>query len=146
MLEIKLNFENDILKRVALISPSILKNINHVVKQAAFLIRNTAVKKIQHGDRTGRLYLRYRGGKNPIAHRASAPGEPPKTDTGRLVASIRTNFYDLTAEVGSDVKYSAFLETGTSKMKPRPWLAISRDENNSKIDTLIDKAINDALK
>ena len=39
---------------------------------------------------TGRIYL---GGKNRnIEHQASAPGSPPAVDTGRLRASISTNW------------------------------------------------------
>jgi HK97 gp10 family phage protein len=67
----------------------------------------------------GRVYGRRR-------HRASAPGDGPAVDTGRLRASIahevgRTGT-TLVARVGTDVEYAKFLELGTSKMAARPFL------------------------
>jgi len=66
------------------------------------------------------------GGRRYGRHVASAPGMPPNTDTGRLVASIGVD--DVTDEpfgvsVGTNVKYGAYLEFGTGRMKRRPWLA-----------------------
>lgn len=59
-------------------------------------------------------------------HRASAPGDPPATDTGRLVTSIgnelATDEKGLHARVGTNVKYALFLELGTRRMAPRPFL------------------------
>lgn len=146
MVEIKLNFDDIATRKLGLLDVNLAQNLNSAVKDAAFIIEATAKKKISHGSRTGRVYRLYRGGQRPIIHKASAPGEPPKTDTGRLVNSIRTNFYALRAEIGSDVKYSAFLETGTSKMQPRPWLESSLDENSSKVKALFDNAIKESLK
>lgn len=59
-------------------------------------------------------------------HRASAPGDGPAVDTGRLRASITRETGKvgsvLVARVGTDVKYAKWLELGTSKMSPRPFL------------------------
>jgi hypothetical protein len=62
----------------------------------------------------------------------SSPGEPPRVDTGRLVASwsIRRGggVGRWTAEVVNTAKsprrapYPAYLHTGTRKMAPRPYL------------------------
>lgn len=72
-------------------------------------------------------------------HIASRPGEPPAIDTGILRASI-TNEVELKgvgvegrvgpdieyiaakAPVGTNVEYGYYLEIGTSKMAPRPFL------------------------
>lgn len=141
MIELRVDFKQEALKRIPLLSPILLKNLDDAIRKAALLVEGTAKKKIQQGTRSGRFYARGR-----IIHRASAPGEPPKTDTGRLVGSIRSNFFGLMAEVGSDVKYSSALELGTSRMKPRPWLRASLDENDSRIQNLIDTAVDEALK
>jgi hypothetical protein len=62
----------------------------------------------------------------------SSPGNPPHVDTGELVASYGhdTDPTSLTTVVGSDVPYSAYLESGTPTMAPRPHLT----------DTLIESA------
>ena len=59
-------------------------------------------------------------------HVASAPGQPPAPDTGRLRASYSASVdrtkggAELT--VGSGVEYAAYLEFGTTKMAARPHL------------------------
>ena len=74
------------------------------------------------GPRTGRTYDR---GKKQ--HTASAPGEPPAVDTGRLRNSIVTQAYDggKVARIGpsATVNYAAELEDGIpGEMAPRPYL------------------------
>lgn len=54
-------------------------------------------------------------------HRASAPGEAPAGDTGRLIASIKTAKDGDGFIVGSDVRYSLFLEYGTRTIRERPF-------------------------
>jgi len=70
----------------------------------------------------GRVYEKY----NPRrTHQASAPGAYPATDTGRLASSVRMILPTASAivgEVGTAVKYGAWLEFGTSSMAARPWL------------------------
>lgn len=43
-------------------------------------------------------------------------------DTGRLRASISHARDDNAAYIGTNVEYAAYVELGTSKMKPRPYL------------------------
>jgi hypothetical protein len=87
------------------------------------------------------------GGKR---HTRSAPGEPPKTDTGRLVGSIFAEFSNggLDVDVGSDVAYAGILEDefGTSKNRARPWLGPTFDANRGEITTRVRKAISEALR
>lgn len=103
---------------------------------AAHLIRNTAVTSISRGTRTGRIYKRGR-----IRHQASAIGEYPKTDTGRLVGSIRIDKSYLTADIGSDVNYAEYLETKSPKQGGRPWLQPSFDANKDRIELLFNNAL-----
>ncbi len=127
MIELKFSFNDSDLKVFKKNSFKFGYELDKAIKRFAMDVRNTAVKNISQGDRHGRLYKRRR-----INHRSSAPGEYPKTDTGRLVNSIRTDFSYLKAEIGSDVNYSQYLETGTVNMKPRPWLEPSLDTNREK--------------
>ena len=91
-----------------------------IVKGGAQLIRTEAIKSIQTGAKSGVMYQKY----NPRReHRASAPGQSPASDTGNLVSKIivKQKSADVT-NVESNANYSAFLEYGTSKMQPRPFM------------------------
>jgi HK97 gp10 family phage protein len=75
-------------------------------------------------------------------HQASAPGETPAVDTGLLVNSINTelvssNANEAWSQVGTGVVYAEFLEFGTSKMKPRPYMRPAYDNNEAKIKDTI---------
>ena len=66
----------------------------------------------------GRTYKR-----GEIVHRASAPGEPPATDTGinrRTVGWIKTGPFRWMFGAGSIVLL--WLERGTRFIDPRPWV------------------------
>ena len=65
-------------------------------------------------------------------HHPSYAGNPPAPDTGTLMRSITHEVSgsgkQVVGEVGSIINnsdYPRFLEYGTSKMKPRPWLSAS---------------------
>lgn len=77
-------------------------------------------KFFTRGRGEGRLVIPY--GKR-VPHTASAPGNPPAVDTGRLRASIawqRISKYRRV--VGTNVIYAPYLELGTDRIKPRPFL------------------------
>jgi HK97 gp10 family phage protein len=78
------------------------------------------------------------------SNEVSEPGEPPKIKTGRLRASIthRIVYEDaqVVGEVGTNVEYGIYLEYGTSKMAPRPFLGPALDENAEEINEAIEKA------
>ena len=91
-----------------------------IVKGGGQLIRTEAIKSIQTGAKSGVIYQMY----NPRReHRASAPGQSPASDTGNLVNKIivKQKSSDVVS-VESNANYSAFLEYGTSKMQPRPFM------------------------
>ena len=73
---------------------SALKNLQNnleepfreVIQGGAQLIRGEAIKSIQTGPKSGRIYEKY----NPRrTHKSSAPGQAPASDTGNLVSQIR---------------------------------------------------------
>jgi HK97 gp10 family phage protein len=78
------------------------------------------------------------------SNEVSEPGDPPKIKTGRLRASIthRIVYEDaqVVGEVGTNVEYGIYLEYGTSKMAPRPFLGPALDENAEEINEAIEKA------
>jgi HK97 gp10 family phage protein len=62
---------------------------------------------------------------------SSPPGAYPKSKTGRLersIAVITTKAKRTTAIVGTAQLHGRFLELGTGKMEPRPWLLPSFED------------------
>lgn len=95
--------------------------VRAVVQATALKVEGTAKERIQRGPKTGRVYPRGKG----RVHRASAPGESPATDTGtlasRIYSELRASGHEAT--VYGAVSYAGYLEFGTSRMAPRPYLA-----------------------
>lgn len=90
------------------------------INDVAIATQNEAVRGIQRGPANGRTYKR-----GTVTHTASAPGQFPMSDTGRLasnVESILATPANIRAKVGTNIIYGAYLEFGTSKMAARPWL------------------------
>ncbi len=111
---------------------------------------------------TGRTYMK---GKNKnIVHVASAPGEPPAVDIGRLRGSISTNWSAsslsrgkvdskafpedgigkpgkrdnlFTVVVGTAVIYAPWLEMGTRRMAARPFVRPAFDRMKSRIARMV---------
>ena len=95
-----------------------------IERQAKTLMRDTAVDMEKTYGKKG--------------HHPSLPGNAPAPDTGTLMRSIthevREENGEVVGVVGSTLRnpdYPKFLEFGTSKMKPRPWLstAIEKSQN-----------------
>jgi hypothetical protein len=79
-----------------------------------------AVAGIQRGPKSGRTYR-----KGNVTHQASAPGQYPASDTGRLATGVRMEMPQpgrIIGRVGTAVAYGPHLEFGTSRMAARPWL------------------------
>ena len=93
--------------------------IGKAIATSALEVQSHAQRSIQRAPRGGEPYVRYAPRREGVA---SAPGETPATDTGRLVSSVFAQIQPLSAEVGTDVDYGTHLEFGTVKMGARPWL------------------------
>lgn len=120
-----------VMNQLGRLSKDMEQPFREVVQGGAQLIRGDAIKDIQTGSKTGKVYEKY----NPRrTHRASAPGESPASDTGNLVRNIRVkqNTPD-EVFVESNAPYSSYLEFGTSKMLPRPFLFPAYERNRDKI-------------
>lgn len=81
--------------------------------------------------RNGKIYSNFSTGGRAAAHQASAPGQPPSSDTGHLLNSVGHTMVDtdtgIGADIGSDLDYANWLEFGTRYMAPRPWLRPALD-------------------
>jgi len=98
--------------------------LDNVLKAAEGLVNNSAEelakemkKSIISGSKSGNQYF-----INGRRHQASAPGQAPANSTGNLVKSIKAKKLTNGQEVTIDANYAAFLEYGTSKMRPRPFI------------------------
>ena len=112
------------------------KEITQSIKDTASKRMYEAVNEVRSqvnvtlsGKRTGRTY------KVPGTNRhyqASSPGEPPAQATGRLRQSVFARVEGMgnqvTGRVGTELPYGLWLDEGTKKMKPRPWLERSLDK------------------
>jgi len=100
---------------IARIKKNAPEAVGKVLYEGALQTHGEAVRSIQGHVSAGETY-----GK----HTASAPGNPPNTDTGNLVSNITVQKIAGGFDVGSrsGAPYGVALEFGTSKMMPRPWL------------------------
>ena len=116
--------------------------VKEYVTRATLMVQNTAKKSIQAGG-TGIEYKKY---KPKRTHRASAPNNPPATDTGFLVSQI-TMDVDVKAngsvvgQIISSAPYSKALEFGTVNMQPRPFMQPALMKNKRKIQAMFKKGI-----
>ena len=103
------------------------------VRESAEAIVNTA-KESLHGSRSGRTYRR-RG----RSHTASAPGEAPSTDTGRLEdsGSVAVSVDGMSATVSFDTPYADTLENSLN----RPFLGPASEKEAQNFDDRISKAV-----
>ena len=122
---------NEALKKFDTLKEDLVTPFREVINGGAQLIRGEAIKSIQTGPKSGRVYEKY----NPRrTHKASAPGEAPASDTGNLVSQIRVKEENKDLiKVESNATYSSFLEFGTSKMLARPFLFPATERSRPKI-------------
>ncbi len=78
----------------------------------------------------------------------SAPGEPPRRQTGALRDSLTVELAPdrLSARVGTDLDSGAHLEFGTQEIAPRPWLAPAAENVAPRIRARIEEAVREALR
>ena len=137
--QIKVSNIKKALKQLKTLQKDLEPDFQEIVKGGAQLIRGEAIKSIQSGAKSGIVYEKY----NPRrTHRASAPGEAPASDTGNLVSKIiiRQDGKDKT-NVESNAHYSSYLEYGTSKMEPRPFMFPAFEKIRKPIEQAVFKRV-----
>ena len=109
--------------------------LENQVKKAEADSRKFVTMSCAEVERTAKTIMRDSPTNPDVAygkkgHHPSYAGNPPAPDTGTLMRSITHevsgNGKQVVGEVGSIINnsdYPRFLEYGTSKMKPRPWLS-----------------------
>lgn len=112
-----------------------LIKLHRILLSTALDVEGDAKESIMKGNPSGTISRRGKSkgasrkkglGRRTLIHQASAPGEPPASDTGQLANSIMHREYQrkktMKVSVGSVVKHGLFTEEGTKKMAKRPWL------------------------
>lgn len=131
-----------LLKQAQKAADNFEKNRNMAVKEATLRVHEEAIR-IVSANEGGTKSTRY----NPTRTvSVSKPGEAPHTDTGRLRQSIKFNYKDGVGQVGSNLKYAAWLEFGTENMRPRPWLSTAVEATAKDIAEIFNKWFSKATK
>lgn len=152
-------------------SPKALDNVLKALQESAVRLRNKTILQMQRTPRkTGTEYARQfrknkRTGKRKAFkwHMPSQDGAYPAIDRGGLVRSLifDTRKEKLEVEFGSsiakvrgvlsrigkkkgDPQYPKFLETGTRKMRERPWLEPTLTRESGWIKRRVEQAIQEA--
>lgn len=112
---------------------------------SAIVVVNTCKTNLSHSG-TGRRVagggvVRHTGGNARRIYGAfrSRPGGFPYKQTGRLRASVTYEVDDanLIARVGTNVSYGRWLEIGTRRLAPRPWLRPSFAESAAAVRRIL---------
>ena len=139
MATIKIKGLEPTIKNLKLLQNGLDKELTNVLRGGGQLIRGEAIRSIQTGPKSGRTYEKY----NPRrTHKASAPGQAPASDTGNLVSQIMSVADGKNTLVESGAEYSKFLEFGTSKMLPRPFLFPASEKSTKKIVQVLIQKLN----
>jgi len=116
--------------------------------QAGGLKVEETIKRGLKAKKSGRVYRRGKKGY----HVASAPGEFPAVDSGRMIGSIamRASRAQMVVFVGvsdlSNVRYARLLEYGTSKVAARPWLLPSVKASEPFMRKRVRDGLRDAIR
>lgn len=110
---------HELFEKLNAIGPETGRLISRALNRGALRIENKAAEKISNPPKTGRKY-RSKHRKGAI-HQASAPGEAPAGDSGRLAQSLThvqtasgPDVYRV--EAGANAPYAARLEFGGSSV------------------------------
>lgn len=116
--------------------------VKEYVTRGTLMVQNDAKKSILAGG-TGRTYEKYEPRRT---HIASAPNQPPASDTGFLASNITMDVDvksngTVVGQIISSAPYSKHLEFGTTNMTERPFMQPALEKNKRKIEDLFRKGI-----
>jgi HK97 gp10 family phage protein len=145
-MSIEIVIEDHITEVIAKIQGSLKRRM----EDACYTVQAKAIdiiKEPKHGriyttyfwtDAQGRLRV---GRERWKPHQASAIGEPPAWDTGELAQNIAVEISGdgLEGKVGTEKDHGLFLEYGTSKMAPRPWLKPSFEQSEEAVKKIFEE-------
>lgn len=105
------------------------QKVLELLEKTALEAETTMKDSITQGSKSGVIYRR-----NNKEHRASAPGQAPANDTGKLASGINYNrVSDREHEIKITTEYALALEVGTSRIAPRPFIMPAIQEAKRKL-------------
>lgn len=133
------------IKKLDKITADAKKEIAAALFVSGLKIEENAKTDIAQGTKTGRIYQR-----RTVSHQASAAGEAPANDTGRLLNSFQTGAENkgmvVKVKAGTGVvDYAVHLEYGTDKMEARPFMKPALEKSRKFIHERMEKAVKKAI-
>ena len=130
----------DFLKKIRMTQQKVETELGKGIAQCCATIQREA----QEGMRDTSVDFTKTYGKH--GHHPSLPGNPPAVDTGTLRRSVtysvdEKNLVGYVGSVINDPPYGAYLEYGTSRMKPRPWLKPATEKSMETIKKIMAGAV-----
>nr|WP_297388259.1 hypothetical protein [uncultured Roseateles sp.] len=119
------------------------KELEQLVSVTALAIEGEAKRSIQKSPASGKTYKK---ASPKRTHVASSPGNPPRTDTGALAASITHVIEGTNAAVGTGLQYGVWLEFGTQNMAARPFLYPALFAQERKFEKALNAIVDAAAK
>ena len=142
MIELQIEGLDRVKAEIKRIGKEAEQGVANAVKATALEVISDVKKRIQRGPKSGSTYTR-----GNVSHTASAPGQAPASDTGVLASSpYFEQSSNLSATIGSRLAYSAYLEFGTVRIKPRPSWTPAVEAAAPKLQKRIETAIRKAAK
>ena len=116
--------------------------VKEYVTRGTMMVQNTAKQSILAGG-AGKTYQKYEPRRT---HTASAPNQPPASDTGFLASQITMDVDvkpngTVVGQIISAAPYSKHLEFGTVNMTERPFMQPALMKNKRKIQAMFKKGI-----
>lgn len=146
----QLNGGDELAKALRDLGKDISAEISKELSKTGLELKGDIQKRYRNGPATGIVYEKYSPRRT---HRASAAGEAPAKDTGRLESSVVfKKDSDISVSVGSNVVYGVWLEFGTreegakGRILPRPAWIPAVEAMRPKFVKRIEKAIEKATK
>lgn len=78
--------------------------------------------------------------KTALAIEATGKVNAP-VDTGALESSISSDIDTLSAEIGPTVEYGGYVEEGTSRMAPQPYMGPAADQHFPELEKALDAIV-----
>lgn len=119
-MSVEITGQKELQRAITRIQKNAPEFLNEALVTLATDTQAEAVKSIQAHQSSGNVYQ-----SRTVTHTASTAGNPPNSDTGTLVRNITVQKIKGGYDVGSrkGAPHGFYLEFGTSKIDPRPWLA-----------------------
>lgn len=135
-------------RKVELHIEKLRSTINTAIRKGFYLagkkLQEVSKKGIKNPPKTGIVY-KYKGRNK----RSSSPGQYPANRSGDLRKSVdfqvRGHSKMFFGSLDNNIEYGKYLELGTGKMKPRPFLKNTIDKETRNIQNIFEEELKKAI-